>query len=111
MSFGKMNAFVSIVQADLSKDTDGFSISADMVLASVRAYKEERHGSKFWANRATFSSANCLFRFRLIPGLEITTKLAILCDGLRYKILSAENVQGRGMYIEVLAESLKASKQ
>jgi len=110
MSFGKMNAFIDIVETDLSKDDAGFVTSSDVVLASVRAYKEERHGSKFWANRAAFSSANCLFRFRVIPGLQISTKLAILCDGLRYKILSTENVQGRGMYIEVLAESLERSK-
>ena len=110
MSVGRMNAFIDIVQTEQIKDAEGFSSSTDTVLASVRAYKEERHGSKFWANRAAFSSANCLFHFRVIPRLKITTKLVILCDGSRYKILSAEDVQNRGMYIEVLAEHLEASK-
>ena len=110
MSFGKMNSFIDIVESDLSKDDAGFVTSNDVVLASVMAYREERHGNRFWANQATFSSANCLFRFRVIPGLEITTKLAIICDNSRYKILSAEDVRSRGMYIEVLAERLEASK-
>jgi len=109
MSFGKMNIFIDIVQTDLTKDEAGFTTSHDTIIASVRAYREDRHGNKIWANRAAFSTANCLFRFRVIPSVEVTTKLQILCDGKRYKILSAEDVRGRGMYIEVLAERLEAS--
>ena len=110
MSFGKMNSFIDIVQTTNTKDDEGFAVSADTVLASVRAYKEDRHGNKTWANRAVFSTATCMFRFRMIPGVEINTKLQILCEGKRYKILSAEDVRGRGMYIEVLAEHIEPSK-
>jgi len=105
-----MNAFIDIVQTIQNKDAAGFSVSEDNILASVRAYKEERHGTKMWANRAAFSTATCLFRFRVIPEVEITTKLQILCGGKRYKILSAEDVRGRGMYIEALADILEPSK-
>ena len=110
MSFGKMNAFIDILQTDQSRDADGFSVSKDIVLASVRAYKEDRHGTKLWANRAAFSTATTLFRFRVIPGIEVTTKLIILCSKVRYKVLSIEDVRGRGMYIEVLAEKLEPAK-
>jgi len=110
MSFGKMNGFIDIVEAAQTKDDAGFVISSDVILASVRAYIEERHGTKIWANRAAFSTATVLFRFRVIPGVKVDTKLQILCGGDRYKILSAEDVRGRGMYIEVLAERLEASK-
>ena len=110
MSFGKMNDFIDIVETEQTKDDAGFVTSNDTVLASVRAYKEERHGTKIWANRAAFSTASCLFRFRVIPGVTIDTKLHIICNGDRYKILSAEDVRGRSMYVEVLAERLEASK-
>ena len=110
MSFGKMNAFIDIIETELTKDGEGFSTSTDKIIASVRAYQEERHGTKIWANRAAFSTATCMFRFRVIPNIEITTKLQIICDGKRYKILSAENVRGRGMYIEALCERMEASK-
>jgi len=110
MSFGKMNAFIDIVDVVINKDPEGFAVKSDTVLASVRAYKEERHGTKIWANRAAFSNATCMFRFRVIPDVEITDKLQILNDGKRYRILSAEDVRGRGMYVEVLAERLEASK-
>ncbi len=53
---------------------------------------------------AAFSEATALFRFRKIPGVEITTALYIACDSERYRIVSAEDVRGRGMYVEVLAE-------
>jgi head-tail adaptor len=110
MSFGKMNAFIDIVKINITKDREGFAEFTDIKLASVRAYIEERHGTKIWANRAAFSTATCMFRFRVIPGVEITTKLQILCGGKRYNILSVEDVRRRGMYIEVLAEWTEASK-
>ena len=97
LSFGKMSTPIDIVQTTKTKDADGFGTSTDVVLTTVRAYKEDRYGSKIWANRAAFSTATCLFRFRVIPGLDVTTKLAIICDGARYRILSAEDVRGRGV--------------
>ena len=110
MAFGKMNSFIDIIQTVQKKDAAGFAVSQDSVIASVRAYREERYGNKTWANRAAFSSASCLFRFRIIPDVEITTSLIIKCDGKRYRILSAEDVRGRGMYWEVLADHIEPSK-
>ena len=78
-------------------------------LAKVRAYREGRHGSEKWANRATFSTATDLFRFRCIPHIEITTDMLILCDNRKFEITSVENVKGRNMYIEVLAKEVKPS--
>ncbi len=99
-----MNTFVDIVSTQPVKDSEGFAIKGDTVLASIRAYKEDRHGSESWANRAAFSKASALFRFRKIPGLEITTSLVLVCADGRYNIVSVEDVKGRGMYIEALAE-------
>jgi hypothetical protein len=110
MSFGKMTAFIDIIETVKSKDSDGFSSSRDNILASVRAYREDRHGNVMWANRAAFSNASTLFRFRVIPNVMVTTQNQIICGGERFKIFSVENVRGKGMYIEVLAERLEATK-
>lgn len=67
MSFGKMNAFIDIISVETIKDNEGFGISKDTILASVRAYKEDRHGNEKWSNRAAFSEATALFCFRKIP--------------------------------------------
>lgn len=109
MSFGKMNTFIDLISTQSRKDFEGFSSGSDTILASVWAYKEERHGSERWANRAQFSDATALFRFRTVPAIPITTELVIVCEDGRYNITSVEDMSGRGMYVEVLAEKVNAS--
>ena len=109
MSCGKMNTFIDIIRPTSAKDSDGFKITSDEILASVRAYREGRHGSERWANRSAFTDATDLFRFRCIPGLKITTNMVITCADGRFEITSVEDVKGRGMYIEVLAKEVKPS--
>ena len=109
MSFGKMNTFIDIIEKITVKDSDGFKAETDNILASVRAYREGRHGSEKWANRAIFSEATDLFRFRCIPNVAVTTAMVIVCNGGRFEITSVENVKGRRMYLEVLAKEVKPS--
>ena len=109
MSYGKMNSFMEIVLPTTIKDEEGFTTQGDSVLASVRAYREGRHGTQKWANRAAFSEATDLFRFRTIHGLSVTTAMAIVCNGDRFDITSVEDVSGRGMYVEVLAKNTEGA--
>jgi len=106
MSFGKMNTFIKLGIFRKLKDADGFANSVYEGVASVRAYREGRHGSQRWANLAAFSEATDLFRFRMIPGLELTPDYTLICNGETFDITSVENVKGRGMYIEVLAKKV-----
>ena len=110
MSFGKMNLRISIAVETIVKDAEGFATKTDMVLATVHAYREGRHGSQKWVNRAAFSEATDLFRFRTIPGLTVTMEHVILCDDERYEITSVEDMKGRGMYLEVLAKKEAAAR-
>lgn len=109
MSFGKMNKTIEITQKQVVTDSEGFQSETDVVVAKVRAYREGRHGSEKWANRAVFSEATDLFRFRTIPDLNITTDMRILCDNSVFEITSVEDVKGRGMYIEVLCKEVEPS--
>lgn len=109
MSIGKMSTFIDIIEPRKVKDESGFITVQDVVLASVRAYKEMRHGTRVWANRAAFSKATVLFRFRKIPDLKIDTSHVIVCDTGRYRIFSVEDVKNRGMYMEVLCDEDKIS--
>ncbi len=104
MAYGKMSTFIDIVTTNPVKDADGFVTKGDHIIASIRAYKEDRHGNERWASMAAFSEATALFRFRKIPGIEITTSLFIVSGDERYRIITVEDVRGRGMYVEVLAE-------
>ena len=109
MSFGKMNHSADIIKVQTIKDNEGFASKQDTVIATVRVYREGRHGSVRWANLAAFSDATDLFRFRTIPGIKITTGHIIVCDDERFGIISVEDVKGRKMYTEVLARRLKAT--
>ena len=106
MSFGRMNTPISIVQEVVTKDKEGFATKTDNILVSIHAYREGRHGSQKWVNRAAFSEATDLFRLRAIPGLTVTTAHVILCGDARFSITSVEDVKGRGMYLEVLVKKV-----
>ncbi len=102
MSMGKLTSFIEIISTEPIKDAEGFVTSGEHVVASVRAYYEQRNSTEKWVNLAQNTSVNALFRMRCIPGLEITTRHIIVCDGKRYNIFSVENVRNRGMYLEIL---------
>lgn len=109
MSYGKMNTFIDLIRPVIQTDEEGFKNESDEIIASIRAYREGRHGSERWANRAAFTDATELFRFRCIPGVTVSTDMVISCPDGRYKITSVEDVKGRGMYVEVLAKEVKSS--
>ena len=109
MSFGKMNTQIQITQKQITLDDEGFQTESDVVIATARAYREGRHGSEKWANRAAFSEATDLFRFRAIPGVKISTDMRLLCGDSVLEITSVEDVKGREMYIEALAKEVQPS--
>ena len=106
MSLGNINTTISIVAEIVTKDAAGFASTADTTLATLQAYREGRHGTQKWVNRAAFSEATDLFRFRVIPGVDITTAHVIICGSERFEIASVEDVTGRKMYTEVLAKKV-----
>ena len=106
MSFGKMNRTADIVEIRRTKNSEGFASKEERVLASVRVYREGRHGSVRGANLAAFSDAPDLFRFRALPGVKVTTEHTLVCDGERFSVISVEDVKGRGLYPEILARKV-----
>ena len=101
-----MSTHIFIALEMVTKDAEGFATKTDSILTSIHASREGRHGSQKWVNRAAFSEATDLFRFRVIPGLIVTTANVILSGDDRFEISSIEDVKGRGMYIEVLAKKV-----
>lgn len=110
MSFGKMQTYIKIYSTTSVKDEEGFSVKEEELLLEIRAYKENRNGNEAWKNRASFTTATVLFRFRKPPAIEITTSETLICQGERYNIVSVEDIREKGMYLEVLAEKITGSK-
>ena len=104
MSIGNMSSRIDIIEKTIVKDAEGFSTEVENTVVSIRAYREGRHGSEKWANRAQFTEATDLFRFRCIPGVEIKTDMVILCEDKRFEITSVENVKGRNIYTDCLVK-------
>ena len=104
-----MNRIAEIRIKHHTKDSEGFAAFTEETLATVRVYREGRHGSERWANLAAFSEATDLFRFRTIPGIEISSACMLFCDGDCFEITSVEDVKGRGMYTEVLAKKMEGT--
>lgn len=106
MSIGKLNTFINIISTEPVKDPDGFVTNGDTVIASVRSYFEQKNSTEKWRNMSQLGEVNALFRVRCIPGVELNTRHVIICDGRRYNIYSVENIRNRGMYLEILAQSV-----
>ena len=109
MSFGKMSTPIQILRIIHTKDADGFTTPSDQPLKSTRAYFEQRYGNVKWANRAAFSEATALFRFRVIPGIAVEPLYIIESAAGRFEVLSAEVL--RGMYYEILAKEVEPLRQ
>ena len=104
MAIGRMSHYIDIITTEPVKDSEGFVNKGENILASVRAYMDERRGDEKQAGGATFSTAVVLFRFRKIPDVVIDTSLFVRCEGIKYRIISVESVKGRGLYVEILTE-------
>ena len=104
-----MNTRISIYTKINGTDNEGFNNEVEVWLGEIQAYREGRHGTEKWANRASFTDATDLFRIRNSPKFNITTDMLIECNGKMFEITSVEDVKGRGMYIEILAREVKPS--
>ena len=109
MSFGKMNTFIEIIDTIPIKDDEGFTTKDDHVITRVRAYKDERHGSRKWSNMAAYTKADATFQMRWIPDVKIEPGMLIRCDNSEYRIISVEII--KRFYIEVAAEKIEATKE
>jgi hypothetical protein len=105
MSYGKMREPIQILRVTCEKDADGFATPTDQPVKSVRAYHEQRHGNVKWANRAAFSEATALFRFRVIPGVTVEPLYIIVCAAGRFEVLSVEVL--KNMFVEILAREVE----
>lgn len=100
----KLRHFIEIFRVEQGTDEDGFPVERDELLASVRAYREDRYGSETWKNRSLFSTATTLFRIRKVPGITLDTRCVIVTKDGRHNILSVEDIRHKGLYWEILAE-------
>lgn len=110
MSVGQLKIPIEIFETLITTDDEGFSLKVEQLVLKMKAYREERHGSESWKNRASFTSATTLFRMRKNPGIMITVEHYIRCNEEKFNIISVDDIKDKGMYLEILAERIYPSK-
>lgn len=106
MAIGLMRDTITIKSKTITKDSQGFQTETLTTIVSCRAYREGRHGSAAWRNRAAYTDATESFTIRN-PATNIDTSMIIENRGKTFEIVSIENVKGRGMYLEILAKAVE----
>ena len=122
MSIGMMNTWIDLQVKRIVKDEEGFSTVEFSTVNTVRAYREGRHGSEKWSNRASFTDATDLFRFRALPHTEVTTDMTmdtertaiITIGGEEYSLVlttrATKQIAGRYGGLENLGDKLMKSE-
>lgn len=110
MSLGQLKIPIEIYETSVITDDEGFAVKVEKLILKTKAYREERHGSESWKNRASFSSATTLFRIRRNPAIKVTSEHFILLDGEYYNIISVDDIKDNGMYLEILSQRTASSK-
>ena len=99
MGLGQMRSHIDIIAPTHTRDSAGFDIVADQVLATVRAEVEHRHASAAWVNRAAYTKATAIFRIRTHPEITVDESMVIAAADGRWVIDSVEQI-GRYTVIE-----------
>lgn len=97
---GSMRETIDLIAPVTVRDKAGFTSTSDRIVARVRAYRETRHATSAWVNRAAYTNATVLFRIRAMPGLEVTEAMEIATHDGRFVIDTVEVI---GRYVEILA--------
>lgn len=103
MSFGLMRETITLLSPRRATDPAGFATARLVEVGRVRAFVEQRRATSAWVNRASYTSATTLFRFRTIPYLSVDERMFIRHAGRVYAIDGVEVLRGR--YVEVLAHA------
>jgi len=111
VSFGKMTTPVVLIGlGEYSIGDDGSAVDNPYNIKRTFAYMEQRNFGKRWINLAEWTEASVMFRLCFDPSLVLDDIRRVQVDkpsGKTYKVLSIENVRGRSMYIEILAELIE----
>ena len=92
MGLGQMRHFIDIIALSHARDSAGFDIVAENVVATVRAEVEHRHASSAWLNRAAYTKATAIFRIRTHPAITVDESMVIAAADGRWVIDSIEQV-------------------
>jgi SPP1 family predicted phage head-tail adaptor len=104
---GELRTLVKFERRAITTQTGGFQTESWSEIAEVYAKWENVHGSEVWAAASMQARrpATVLARYRA----DINKACAVSMGGDRYQILSIDNIQNRGEYMELKVQRMEAS--
>lgn len=104
---GELRTSITLQTPSIETDDGGAQKPSWSTLAVVKARWVNVHGAEVWASEAVqaVSPATVLIRYRS----DVTTACSILKGSARYQIVSVDNIQERGEYLELKVQRVKGS--
>jgi SPP1 family predicted phage head-tail adaptor len=103
---GEMRTQISLQERSTIQDAGGFSVPGWSTLATVWSRWVNAHGREILeaAIAQVDAPATVLIRYRD----DVDTACAVLKNNVRYEIVSIDNIQERGEYLELRVQRMKA---
>jgi SPP1 family predicted phage head-tail adaptor len=104
---GEMRTPITFESRTVSIETGGFQVPGWATIAEVWARWTNVHGSEVWAaaSMQARQPATVLARYRE----DVDLTCAVSMGGNRYEILSIDDIQQRGEYMELKVQRMEAS--
>ena len=103
---GELRTSVTLQSRTVSTETGGFKTPSWSTIATVWAKWVNAHGMEAWAAQTAQAEAAATVTIRYLAGVDTTC--AVLLGSERYEIVSIDNIQQRGEYLELKVQRMKA---
>ena len=102
---GELNKRITLKKRTMTKTAGGFQTSTLITLATVWAKCVNVHGAEVWAAQTVnaIRPMTVLIRYRS----DVDETCIVVLDGKNYEIISMDNIQHRGEYIELKTQLWK----
>lgn len=104
---GELRTAVTFERRTVSTGTGGYQTPTWSTIATAWARWENVHGGEVWAaaNMQARRPATVLARYRA----DVNLACAVSMGGVRYEILSIDNIQNRAEYMELKVQVMEVS--
>lgn len=103
---GELRTSITLQSRTVFTETGGFQVPAWATLATVWARWINVHGSEVWAAASLQAEAAATVTIRYRGDVDATC--AVLLGSDRYEIVSLDNIQQRGEFLELKVRKMKA---
>ena len=102
---GELNVSIALQSRAVTSDAGGFGIQSWTTVATVWAKWRNLHGAEVWAAQSIGAEGAATVTIRYRSGVDET--YAILKGRERYEIISMDDIQEHGEYIELKVRRMR----